>query len=94
MLTLLRPALLLVPCPACPQDIRNFEQLDFPVYIDPTRTVNWSPALPLAFSTYTNSETQAQSCVGSGVGCNAVALLLLLLLLLLILLLLLLFLLL
>jgi hypothetical protein len=73
VLTLLRRALFLAPCPACPQDIRNFEQLDIPVYIDPTRSVYWPKSLPTSFSTYVDSETQAQSCVGSGVGCNAVA---------------------
>ena len=53
------------------QDIRTLQSLDVPVYIDPTRTPNWSPALPTDFSTYVNSETQAQSCVGGDVGCNA-----------------------
>jgi hypothetical protein len=41
------------------------------VYIDPTRTPNWSPALPTSFATTINSETQSQSCVGGDVGCNA-----------------------
>jgi len=53
------------------QDIRTLQQLDIPVYIDPTRTPNWSGALPTDFSTYINSETQSQSCVGGDVGCNA-----------------------
>ena len=57
---------------ACaPQDIRTFQQLDIPVYIDPTRTPNWSAALPTSFATTINSETQSQSCVGGDVGCNA-----------------------
>jgi hypothetical protein len=42
-----------------------------PVYIDPTRTPNWSGALPTDFSTYINSETESQSCVGGSVACNA-----------------------
>jgi hypothetical protein len=51
--------------------IRAYRNRDIPVYIDPTRTPNWSPALPTDFVTYVNSETQSQSCVGGDVGCNA-----------------------
>ncbi len=57
---------------ACaPQDIRTLQQLDIPVYIDPTRTPNWAASLPTDFTTYVNSETESQSCVGGSVSCNA-----------------------
>ena len=55
----------------CLQDIRNFQSLDFPIYLDPTRTPNWPASLPTNFGTYINSETNAQSCDGGDVGCNA-----------------------
>ena len=54
-----------------PQDIRSFQQLDIPVYIDPTRTPNWAASIPTDFTTYVNSETESQSCVGGSVACNA-----------------------
>ena len=53
------------------QDIRTFQELDIPVYIDPTRTPNWSGALPTGFPTYYNSETESYSCVAGAVRCNA-----------------------
>ena len=52
------------------KDARLFQTLDFPIYIDATRTPNWSPSLPTDFPTLINAETEAQSCVGGDVGCN------------------------
>ena len=57
--------------PPCPQPIpipfpasADAAPLCLQVYFDPTRTPNWSPALPTSSATTINSETQSQSCVG------------------------------